>query len=589
MKSLITPSIALAMLAGAHTLISGQEQSPSVEDYAFNPSKLRRTICGPTGSNRGSLFRPDVARLFSVAAAASSIDGDEVPLLKGLDLRDFPMSSQNAEAKAYFRQGFSLLYGFNHWEAIRAFKKSQALDPTCAICFWGEAIALGPNINAPMTDEAAPLALAAIRTAVALIENADARERALIEAAAKRYSDDVGLNRAQLDAAYADAMAEVYAAYPDDQDIATLYAEALMDTSPWDYWERDFSSPRPHIKTAIDTINKVLAANPDHYGAIHLHIHLYEASVRVQESEVYADRLADLPIASGHLIHMPSHIYFRIGRYLDSLDINIRAAQIDKEYLAQSKSSRLYRFGYYPHNVHFILVSAQMAEDKATSLEYAKVLDEMIPVEQISLADWLPPIKVAPYFAYAQFGDMNDIEALRDPGDDVPFLKAMWHYARGTIFAQAGDDRAWVEQEAIETLIEAEAIQSAGIPAATVLEIAANTVGAKRLMAAGNYDGAIELMQQNVTLQDSLVYLEPPFWYYAVEQTLAAAYYLNGQYREAEQAFKESLVRHPNSAGSLYGLWQTQLKLGLDAEADFTRGLYEQATRSPSELSIAGL
>lgn len=589
MKSLITPSIALAMLAGAHTLIPGQEQSSSVEDYAFNPSKLRRTICGPTGSNRGSLFRPDVARLFSVAAAASSIDGDEVPLLRGLDLRDFPMSSQNAEAKAYFRQGFSLLYGFNHWEAIRAFKKAQALDPTCAICFWGEAIALGPNINAPMTDEAAPLALAAIRTAVALIENADGRERALIEAAAKRYSDDAGLDRAQLDAAYADAMAEVYAAYPDDQDIATLYAEALMDTSPWDYWERDFSSPRPHIKTAIDTINKVLAANPDHYGAIHLHIHLYEASVRVQESEVYADRLADLPIASGHLIHMPSHIYFRIGRYLDSLDINIRAAQIDKEYLAQSKSSRLYRFGYYPHNVHFILVSAQMAEDKATSLEYAKVLDEMIPVEQISLADWLPPIKVAPYFAYAQFGDMNDIEALRDPGDSVPFLKAMWHYARGTIFAQAGDDRAWVEQEAIETLIEAEAIQSAGIPAATVLEIAANTVGAKRLMAAGNYDGAIELMQQNVTLQDSLVYLEPPFWYYAVEQTLAAAHYLNGQYREAEQAFKESLVRHPNSAGSLYGLWQTQLKLGLDAEAAFTRELYKKATRDVADVSMATL
>lgn len=589
MKSLIAPSIALAMLAGAHTLIPGQEQAPSVEDYAFNPSKLRRTICGPTGSNRGSLFRPDVARLFSVAAAASSIDGDEVPLLKGLDLRDFPMSSQNAEAQAYFRQGFSLLYGFNHWEAIRAFKKAQALDPACAICFWGEAIALGPNINAPMTDEAAPLALAAIRTAVALIENADGRERALIEAAAKRYSDNAGLSRGQLDAAYAEAMADVYAAFPDDQDIATLYAEALMDTSPWDYWERDFSSPRPHIKTAIDTINKVLAENPDHYGAIHLHIHLYEASVRVQESEAYADRLADLPIASGHLIHMPSHIYFRIGRYLDSLDINIKAAQIDKEYLAQTKSSRLYRFGYYPHNVHFVLVSAQMAEDKATSLEYARILDEMIPVEQISLADWLPPIKVAPYFAYAQFGDMSDIEALGDPGDAVPFLKAMWHYARGTVFAEAGDDRAWVEQEAIENLIGTEAIQSAGIPAATVLEIAANTVGAKRMMASGNHEGAIELLQENVGLQDSLVYLEPPFWYYAVEQTLAAAYYLNGQYQQAEQAFKDSLVRHPNSAGSLYGLWQTQLKLGLDAEADFTRGLYENATRNPAEISIAGL
>ena len=589
MKSLLAPTIALAALASAHTLLPGSEpvQEPEIEEYAFDPSKIGRTFCGPAGSKRGSLFQPDIASVFSTAAYASEVNAGDVPLLAGLDLRDFPISSENAEARAYFRQGFAFLYGFNHWEAIRAFKKAQALDPDCAICFWGEAIALGPNINAPMEESAAPKALAAMEKAVALKANADARERALIEAGETRYDADPGVSRSDLDKRYADAMARVHAAFPEDQDIATLYAEALMDTSPWDYWERDFATPRPHIQTALDAINGVLAANPDHYGAIHLHIHLYEASAQVETSETHADRLAKLPLQSGHLIHMPSHIYFRIGRYLDSLDINIQAAKIDENYLAETEGSPLYRFGYYPHNIHFVLVSAQMAEDRDTALRYAQVLDELMPVEAIAQADWLPPIKAAPYFAIAQFGSVEDVEALPEPS--VPYLKAMWHYARGRVFAETGDDRAWVEQEAIERLIEDEAIRSAGIPAATVLQVAANTIGAKRLMAAGNHEGAVELALENVKLQDSMPYLEPPFWYYAVEQTLGAAYFMNGQYAEADRAFKASLVRHPNSAGSLFGLWQTQVKRGLDAEARFTRGLYEKATRDARELSFLKL
>lgn len=176
-----------------------------------------------------------------------------------------------------------------------------------------------------------------------------------------------------------------------------------MDTSPWDYWERDFVTAKPHIKTALDAINGVLAENPDHYGAIHLHIHLYEASVQVKQSEKHADRLAKLQIGSGHLVHMPSHIYFRIGRYMDSLDVNIRAAKIDASYLEQTQGSNLYRYGYYPHNIHFVLTSAQMAYDKQTSLEYAQVLDNLLPMERANDAAWLPPIKAAPYFAYAEF------------------------------------------------------------------------------------------------------------------------------------------------------------------------------------------
>lgn len=587
MKSFIAPVAILASLGFVQSYLEQGSNEPDVSDYAFNPTNYSKLLCGPSGLRRSSLFKPPA--LFSSAVHASATSVGDVPLLAGLDIRDFPISSENEQARAYFRQGFSLLYGFNHFEAIRAFKVAQTLDPTCAICHWGEAIALGPNINAAMTEEAAPLALAAMQKALALAEGANAREQALIRAGAKRYSADRTKSRAALDGDYAAAMAEVHAQYPEDQDIATLYAEALMDTSPWDYWERDAVTAKPHIQRALDAINRVLAENPDHYGAIHLHIHLYEASVQVGLSEKHADQLAKLPIGSGHLVHMPSHIYFRIGRYLDSLDVNIRAAKIDADYLAQTQGSNLYRYGYYPHNIHFVLVSAQMAEDAATSMKYAAHLDSLVPVETISQAAWLPPIKAAPYFAYAQFADADFVDALPDPGGDQPFLQAMWHYARGKVYAEAGDDRAWVEQEAIERLISHQAIQSAEIPLPAVLQIAANTIGAKRLMASENYEGAIELLQDNVRLQDSLFYLEPPFWYYATEQTLGAAYYANGQFQEAEQAFKASLIRHPNSAASLFGLRQTQTRLGLDAEAAFTKGLLDKATRTKPDLTMAKL
>lgn len=591
MKPLIAPAIAIAVLAGTNMLLPDGFSQPAlnVEDYAFDPQKVRRNLCGPIGANRGSLFRPDVARLLSSAVNASAPSAEDVPLLPGLDSKDFPISTKNPGAQEYFRQGFALLYGFNHWEAIRAFKKAQELDPRCAICFWGEAIALGPNINAPMSAEAGALALSAVTKALALKDGANRREQALIDAAATRYSADESMERADLDQQYAYAMADVMKAFPDDLDVATLYAEAVMDTSPWDYWERDFSTPRPHIKKAIDVINGVLSRDAEHYGSIHLFIHLYEASTRAAEAAGHADKLADLAPGSGHLVHMPGHIYFRIGRYLDSLDTNIRAVAVDEDYLGQTSGSAIYRYGYYPHNVHFVLVSAQMAEDKKIAMEYARKLDGLIPVEVLAEAEWIAPIKAAPYFAHAQFGDVDDVAALPDPGESVPYLKAMWHYARGKVFAEAGDSRAAAEQQAIEALMGSDSIKSAGIPASTILQLASNTIAAKAKMHEKDYAGAADLMQENIGLQDSMSYTEPPFWYYAVEQSLGAALFMDGKYQEAEAAFKASLVRHPNSAGSLYGLWQTQVKLGLDAEADFTKALYEKARRTGGKIPFIKL
>jgi len=561
----------------------------SVASYAFDPSKIRQNICGPVGSKRGILFRPDIAHLLSNAVNASEDKDEKVLLIPGLDQRDFPISSVNPDAKAYFRQGFALLYGFNHWEAIRAFRKAQMFDPECAICYWGEAIAHGPNINAPMDAAGNKLALAAIAKAQVLKEHASEREVALIEAARLRYSADANVVQADLDQKYADAMAAVSAAFPHDQDITTLYAEALMTTSPWDYWERDFTTPKLHIKTALDAIEGVLHSNPDHYGAIHLYIHLYEASSTAEKAEPYADRLAGLAPGAGHLVHMPGHIYFRIGRYLDSLKTNVEAVAVDKAYLESTSGSSIYRYGYYPHNVHFVLVSAQMAGDAKTAFEYAEMLDALIPVEVLKEAAWIAPIKAAPYFAHAQFSDVGSVMALPEPLVDVPYLKAMWHFARGLALAEAGDERAEMEKAAIDALLDEEDITSAGIPAVSILKLAGNTIEAKYLMSQNQPDAAIRLLEGAVKLQDSMPYTEPPYWYYAVEQSLAAALYQAGHYDDAANAFKASLVRHPNSAWSLYGLWQAQLQLGLEGEAAFTKTLWEKASSDKGDVSFMKL
>lgn len=581
MKSLLPPALCVAALAGANTLIPAPDNEKAPV-FTFNPTEVRQNVCGPIGTSRGSLFRPDIAHLIASAVQASDAVDDGVALLDGLDSRDFPISSRNAEARAYFQQGFALMYGFNHWESIRAFRAAQMLDPDCAICFWGEALALGPNINAGMDPGANEKALAAIAQAVALRDGASEREQALIDAAAMRYREGADVDGQ----AYADAMADVAARFPDDQDIATLYAEALMDLSPWNYWERDFTTPKPNIRTALDQIEKVLAENPDHYGAIHLYIHLYEASTMATKAEPYADRLAGLAPGSGHLVHMPGHIYFRIGRYLNSLDTNIDAVAVDRAYLDRVSGSNLYRYGYYPHNVHFVLVSAQMAGDGATALDYAGQLDALLPMEVLKEAAWIAPIKAAPYFSYAQFGSLEQVMALPDPGDSVPYLKAMWHYARGVKLAENGDMRAAAEKAAIDALAGHEDVTGAGIPAASILEIASLIVEAKSAMKAGEFDAAADLYAKAVKVQDSMGYTEPPFWYYALEQGQGAALYEAGRHDEAADAFMASLVRHPNSAWSLFGLMRAQEALGQTVEAAATKALLDKASRSSGPVEF---
>jgi tetratricopeptide (TPR) repeat protein len=509
-------------------------------------------------------------------AAATSGDA---PLLERLGSINLPISPASPEAQRYFDQGLALAYGFNHWEAGRAFRAAQALDPSCAMCFWGEALVLGPNINAPMDAAANAPALAAIAEAKRLAPAASEKEQALIAALATRYSADPAAERGALDQAYADAMQAVARQFPDDLDVATLYAEAIMDLTPWDYWADGGKTPKGRTADLVATLERVLKADPDHIGAIHLYIHAVEASDRPERAEPYADRLAAQNVSAGHLAHMPSHIYYRLGRYEDSLEINKAAVAADEEYLAKAKPEGIYSGTYYPHNIHFVLVSAQMAGDAATALDAAEKLGRSIPDDIARIVPWIQAVKAAPLFAHAQFSKPETVLALASPGDEFPHLKAMWHYARGTAHAAAGNaGAARGEAEAIAAIgrsADLSGLTSGGVPAPAILELARHVVLARAAQAQGDLATAIGEFEAAAAVEKTLPYMEPPFWYYPVGQSLGAVLLLAGETERAEEVFRQSLESAPNNGWACFGL----------LEVHKARGDAEQASASEARLA----
>jgi tetratricopeptide (TPR) repeat protein len=491
---------------------------------------------------------------------------DDPPLWNNLGTLSYRITTSKPLTQKYFDQGLRLTYAFNHAEAARAYRKAQRLDPKCAMCYWGEALVLGPNINLPMDAAAVVPAVAATRKAKSLMHRATPRERALINALAARYSANPKAERTKLDAAYADAMAKVAARYPDDANIAVLYAESLMDLSPWDYWEAGGAKPKGRTGDIVATLERVLRAHPDHPGAIHYYIHTVEASTDPKRAEPYADRLVNLVPGAGHLVHMPAHIYYRVGRYQDSLAVNKRAVAVDEAYIAQQRPTGIYPLGYYPHNVHFVQASAQMAGDGKTAIEAADKLAAIVSDDTARTFAIAQPVKVAPYFAHVQFSDPDTALALAPPGTGLPYVEAIWHYARGVALAAKGDAvNAAKEAAAIDRLLQTGDLTNltdAGIPAKDVLQIASHVVNARIAQHQGDLASAVNRFQQAAALEERLAYMEPPYWYYPVRQSLVATLLMQGDLDGAEQAFRASLNRSPNNGWSLYGLAQVYRKRG---------------------------
>ncbi len=511
---------------------------------------------------------PGAKAAAKVAPPAASVDQ---PMIPGLGTRSFKISTSSKEAQQYFDQGLRLAWNFNHAEAQHAFQKAQRLDPNCAMCYWGEAYVLGPNINVPMDPGANAPAAAAAAKAKALANGASPREQALINAVLARYSTDPKFERPMLDEAYASAMAAAAAKFPDDLDILALYAESLMDRSPWNYWQPGGATPNPVTQALVPTLESILKKDPSHVGAIHLYIHAVEASADAKRAEAYADKLAKLAPNAGHLVHMPAHIYYRLGRYKDSLATNQVAVKVDEAYIKQFAPQGVYPLGYYSHNIHFVVISAQMSGEGQIVVEAAGKPAKNIPDEAAAAVPLLAPMKAGAFWAHAQFSDLPTVLALTDPGDKLPYNQVAWRYARGVAFAQSGNlDSARAQVAEIEKIMNTadySAFTAWGIPAKDVARIAAHVVRARIAQNAKDLDGAIPELQGAVAIQDTLPYMEPPYWYYPVRQTLGAMLLLKGDNQAARDAFRDSLSKTPNNAWSLYGLKTTFERQGMKAEA----------------------
>jgi tetratricopeptide (TPR) repeat protein len=582
-------SVAIALLGGATALAAVatiaawpayfQAKASSPQWSSLLPANI--PLChSPIGAvtRAGAIIRlaaagTEVPNAEMRAAASDAVFADiDPPLWEGLGSLTYKITTANPLAQRYFDQGLRLAYAFNHTEAQRAFRKAQKLDPRCGMCFWGEALVLGPNINEPMTEAAVQPAFAAVRRAQELAAFASAREQTLIGALSERYAEDPQADRKALDAAYAAAMRKAAEEFPDDDDIAVLYAESVMDLSPWNYWQAGGHEPTPQAAPIVPTLERVLARNPSHPGAAHYYIHAVEATDRPQRAVPFADRLSTAMPAAGHLVHMPSHIYYRVGRYLDAYAVNKTAVVVDETYLSATDAPMsVYRLGYYPHNIHFMMVSAQMAGDGATAIAAAEKLRNLIPDDVARGIAMIHPIKAAPYFAHAQFSAPDAILALPDPGEDIPYAQAMWRYAR-SLAATAKGDFTGAEAEAnaiagIANRADFSALQADGVPALDVLKLARAVADGRLAQAQGDSKAAIASFEEAAALQDGLPYAEPPFWYYPVRQTLAAALLQAGRLDEAEAQFKRALERAPNNGWSYFGLAKVYAAQGNRAAA----------------------
>ncbi|TIL54817.1 MAG: tetratricopeptide repeat protein [Mesorhizobium sp.] len=532
-------------------------------------------------------------------AAAVGEDSTSVPLFENLGSHSYPVTTANPLAQAYFDQGLRWAWAFNHAEAQRAFRAAQKLDPTCAMCFWGEAYVLGPNINASMGQEAAANAAEAVAQARKLAHLASSREKDLIAALSKRYSADTSADQGALNQAYAAAMAELANRHPQDDEIATLYADALMNLMPWDYWLDGGATPKPDTVKLVASLERVLARNPDHAGAIHLYIHAVEASATPERAEAHADRLAALMPGAGHIVHMPAHIYHQVGRWIDSLEINREAVAADEAYfervgIAPESTPGVYTDGYYPHNLHFLMTSAQMAGDVEAIAEATKKLESLVSNTTARKVAGLQPIKAAAYFAHAQYSDPEVILALPVPANALPYVEATWRYARGVAFAAKGASEAARAETAAIRKLAAETDFSTetagGLPAPDLLELSALIVEARIAQHQGNLREARNKLEAAVAIEDGLAYMEPAYWYYPVRQTLGAVYMATGEHEAAAAAFEHVLEQTPNNAWALWGLREVFRRTGRTADAEEMDARFKAAwVGAPDFLGIERL
>jgi tetratricopeptide (TPR) repeat protein len=497
--------------------------------------------------------------------------GAVAPRLQNLGTHTFKVTTTSGQAQLFINQGVILAYGFNHAEAARAFAEAARLDPECPMAYWGHALVLGPNINAPMNPEDEPKAHELAKKAMALKSNATPRERAYIEAIAARYTGRPE-DRKNADRAFADAMRKVVDAYPDDLDAATIFAEALMDLRPWNYWTRD-GKPYPETEAIVLVLQSVISRNPNHPGAVHYWIHLWEATDTPERAEAEADRLLTLVPGAGHLVHMPGHIYARVGRYADVVKANRMAIAADEDYITQCRAQGIYPLAYYPHNLHFLWMGASMAGRSRLAIDAADKTAKVIPPGALQEMPFLQGFLAVPYWTKVRFGLWDEILAYKAPARDTLFLRGVRHYARASAFIgkrrlkDAERELKQLRSVLADPALAKEPASFSANTAASILRIAGEAVAGEIAGRKGDIDRALLHLERAVRFQDALIYTEPPDWHAPVRQTLGAVLLEAGRPAEAEVVYWEDLRQNPENGWSLFGLAQSLRAQGRSEEA----------------------
>lgn len=529
-------------------------------------------------------------------AATAGRDGGDVPLFEGLGSYRRPVRTSSAEARRYFDQGWILYQAFNHAEARRSFERAAELDPGFVMAWWGVALSHGPHINnMSMDEESSRAAHEAVEKAASLAGGAgggadgggaagrevgpgsgdsrqaadvDGVEAALVRALARRYAWPPPEDRRALDEAYAEAMRGVHERFPEDPDVAVLFAESLMDLRPWDLWSPD-GEPRPETPEIVAVLEKVLSARPDHPLANHLYIHAVEASPHPEKGLPAADRLRDLVPGAAHLVHMPSHIDIRLGRYAEAVEANERAIAADLRYLALVDRRGLYSM-YRAHNYHFLVYAAMFRGQSEAALRRAWEIRDVLPREEVlALPDVLEGFLATPYHVLVRFGRWEDILALPAPERDYPVTTAFWRYARGLALSALGRvEEASVEASAFEraALVVPETATIGNNPARVVIDVGRAMLAGELEYRRGDRERAFDLLREAVRRDAALRYDEPWGWMQPAAHALGALLLEQGRVAEAERVYREDLERHPGNGWSLHGLAEC-LRLRGDAAA----------------------
>ncbi len=528
----------------------------------------------------------------ALAAGPDRLPG---PVFEELGDLQFPVTTRSPKAQRYFNQGFALLYGFNHQEAIRSFRSAAFLDPGCAMAWWGVAYASGPHVNRPMNPEDTARAWEALQQAQARAASASPREQAYIRALGARYQPAHVDDRSALDRSFADAMRQLVNAYPDDIDARVLFAESLMNLMPWDYWQSS-GVPKPEMVEAFDALRWVLSRAPENPGANHFYIHAVEAGPNPELGIPSADRLLRFAPAAGHLVHMPGHIYMRVGQYSDAIVANERAIKADETYIRRVRAQGFYPGVYYPHNIHFLWY-AQLFEGR--SREALRTADK---AAQYALDNNCGPSKVMeaprlrhlPWLTLARFGRWDEVLKVPRPVATNAFLvdRALWHFVRGLAFSGQGQlQHAEAEQAALSALLRDPAIKaldSPAFPVSSILAVADHWLAGAVAGAGGHWGQAVSELEKAVAAEDAIPYMEPAFWPVPTRPALGAMLLRANQPAQAAEVFRADLARFPRNGWGLQGLAESLRRQGKLEQADLVQRQFESAwAHSDVRLDLA--